>query len=131
MPYENKVIGRDLKLTKEGDLSISNTGGVETIMSSPNMLQSARNAVLTSRGFFFYNQEFGSILSQLVGQPNTTELRLLAANDVKKTLLNNPKIKAIPEITTKKGKDLDFSIECSLVPAEENTIYNIVFSVKL
>jgi phage baseplate assembly protein W len=131
MAYENKVIGIDLKLGIDGDIVVSNAGNYETVDSHRNMLQSARNSVLTPQGSDLYNLEFGSILNVLIGQPNTPDLRMIAASDVKRVLLSNPKIKEVPMITTRYDDNNFFSIECSIVPIDENNSYNFVIPVQL
>ena len=131
MGYVNKIIGNDLQLDSNGDLSISNTGDIQLLSSSKNMLQSAHNTVLTPKGSDLYNLSFGSGLHSYLGQPNVTNTRLLAANTVKNTLLRNARIKAIPEIITKQGKDTEFTIECKLVSIEDDNVYNFVVPMKL
>jgi len=130
MSYYNKTIGADIKLNSSGDISVGMNGDLELAINDTNIMQSSRNSVLFPKGYDVYEPQKGSLLHLFNSLPNIESIRYLAADEVATALKKNPKIEAVPEVTTKKDSETSYIIECKIKPISEDIIFNIVFPVR-
>ena len=76
------ILGNDLFLDESGDLSLNPSGDLFTVQGDECLLQDIRHRLESSYGDLFSHGEFGSLLFQYLGQPDTELNRALIKRSV-------------------------------------------------
>ena len=76
------ILGNDLFLDESGDLSLNPSGDLFTVQGDECLLQDIRHRLESSYGDLFSHEEFGSLLFQYLGQPDTELNRALIKRSV-------------------------------------------------
>ena len=76
------ILGNDLFLDESGDLSLNPSGDLFTVQGDDCLLQDIRHRLESSYGDLFSHEEFGSLLFQYLGQPDTELNRALIKRSV-------------------------------------------------
>ena len=76
------ILGNDLFLDESGDLSLNPSGDLFTVQGDDCLLQDIRHRLESSYGDLFSHEEFGSLIFQYLGQPDTELNRALIKRSV-------------------------------------------------
>ncbi|MEM1542565.1 MAG: GPW/gp25 family protein [Ignisphaera sp.] len=130
----SSILGSDLKIVddEEGsDLALSPTGDLETVKGEYNLGQAIINRLRTRLGELadLGHPNYGSRLYELVGEPNNERTRELAKAYVRESIMRDPRVKEIVNISVKPHKEdkRRIDIEITLLPIGMSTALNIVF----
>lgn len=128
LSFTEEQYGRDINLF-ENDLRGSNSGEVELVTFSKNLLESLKHRLLTQKGELFKHENYGSELHKLLGlNINQTSIELCRLYVVE-ALNQDPRIEELIEITiTPNYSNRAFEISViftSIVNREElNLVYD-------
>lgn len=107
MPDEKKLFGTDLRLVVKTDphdeditymdLATAHTGDMETISGKDLMIQAIQQRLATRRGELAHlgHPEYGSLLEEMIGEPNTEDTRAIIETLVRDCLKYEPRIDSI------------------------------------
>lgn len=122
----NEMMGIDLKLDSD-DISFTSTNEFRLNTYEQNIAQAIINRLKTPKGFYASHPEYGSLLHQVIGMPSTDSTLIFAKQMIHWTLLQEPRIESIENITVK-FKDLNtLDIFIKVVLINEIAAFNIVF----
>jgi len=88
MPF----LGNDLKIDESGDLKLSSSGDLDVIKGDDCLLQDVRHRLESSYGDLFGHEDYGSLLFQYLGQPDTELNRALIKRSVNTALEQDKRI---------------------------------------
>jgi len=123
---ENIYLGKDI-LIKDGDIQFSLNQDFSIVEYEYNLTQSIVNRLLTKKGEY-YNIYYGSDLYRIKGQSASNLIITEATGYVFETLLQEPRIKTIDDITIElsdDGKSINISI--TITPINSNSQINIMY----
>ncbi|MEM2027479.1 MAG: GPW/gp25 family protein [Candidatus Bathyarchaeia archaeon] len=127
-------LGSDLKIVDEeegSDLALSPSGDLEIVKDEYNLGQAIISRLRTRLGELadLGHPNYGSRLYELVGEPNNERTRELAKAYVRESVMRDPRVKEIVNISVKPHKEdkRRIDIEITLLPIGRNTALNIVF----
>jgi len=117
------------------DVSIERTGDLETIGGRDLMIQAIRHRLLTRKGELssLGHPEYGSLLEEIIGEPNTPDTHRIMETLVRDSLKYEPRIENIITVTaypSKERSDVVFiSVHVKLVNVREEL--NVSYPVYL
>jgi len=88
MPF----LGNDLIISESGDLKLSSSGDLDVIKGDDCLLQDVRHRLESSYGDLFGHEDYGSLLFQYLGQPDTELNRALIKRSVNTALEQDKRI---------------------------------------
>lgn len=89
------VLGQDFWLDNNGLLRADSSGDVQTVLGVPNLTQAIQHRLLTELGELDYYPQYGNVLLTYVGHLNAPVLAIIANSEIERTLLNDPRVKAV------------------------------------
>lgn len=110
MPDEDRLFGTDLKLVLKThpddeeiaymDLSTARTGDLDVISGRDLMIQAIQQRLATRKGELAHlgHPEYGSLLEEMVGEPNTEDTRAIIETLVRDCLKYEPRISMIESV---------------------------------
>ncbi|MBS7613975.1 GPW/gp25 family protein [Candidatus Bathyarchaeota archaeon] len=127
-------LGSDLKIIDEelgSDLALSPNGDLEIVKEEYNLGQAIINRLRTRLGELadLGHPNYGSRLYELVGEPNNERTRELAKAYVRESVMRDPRVKEIINISVRPNKDdgRRVDIDITVLPIGKSTALNIVF----
>lgn len=127
-------LGSDLKIIDDelgSDLALSSNGDLEIVKEEYNLGQAIINRLKTRLGELadLGHPNYGSRLYELVGEPNNERTRELAKAYVKESIIRDPRVKEIINISIKPDEDdkRRININITVLPIGESTALNVVF----
>ncbi|MBS7654095.1 MAG: hypothetical protein QXU95_01035 [Candidatus Bathyarchaeia archaeon] len=127
-------LGSDLKVIDDelgSDLALSSNGDLEIVKEEYNLGQAIINRLRTRLGELadLGHSNYGSRLYELVGEPNNERTRELAKAYVRESVMRDPRVKEIINVSVRPHKDDDrrIDIDITVMPMGKSTALNIVF----
>lgn len=124
----NEVLGKDIKL-KDNDIVFSLNQDFSTIKYEQNLQQAIENRFKTEKGEY-YNTEYGSELYKVIGKPKNDLLKERIKGYVFETLLQEPRIQSISDISIEyifNNNSYNVEIKVTVVPITTNVELNLIF----
>jgi len=89
------------------DVSIERTGDLETIYGRDLMIQAIRHRLLTDKGELssLGHPEYGSLLKEIIGEPNTPDTHRIIETLVRDSLKHEPRIENIISVAAYPSKE--------------------------
>ena len=100
-------IFEDGELRVRNDLFARDTGDLETVKGKSNIIQAIRHRLSTRKGELteLGHPQYGSLLHEMIGQPNTEGTRAIIETLVHDCLLQDPRIESILSVQALPRKD--------------------------
>jgi LysM repeat protein len=102
----NIFLGQDLSLDASGNLSSDDTGDMNTVAGVANLQQALSNRLDTELGELIYYPNYGNVLIDYIGTVNNSALAILSNQKISSTLLEDPRVNSITNITSTVGGDI-------------------------
>ena len=90
---KNEYLGIDLKFDTEGDLVVSSTGDLETVVGRDCLLQDLIDRFETMPGDLYAHPDWGCRIRLLLGALSTTLNRALAVRYLRLAVLDEPRVR--------------------------------------
>lgn len=93
------ILGTDIFLDADGLVRADTSGDLQTVVGIPNLNQALRHRLLTELNELDYHPTYGNVLLEYVGYLNAPVLSVLANHEIARTLLQDPRVKAVKSVT--------------------------------
>jgi phage baseplate assembly protein W len=110
----NIYLGQDLLLDISGNLSGDSTGDLSGVSGVANLTQALKNRLSTELGELVYYPQYGNVALDYIGSVSSSALAILCNSKVSSTLMQDPRVNSISNITTTVTGDI-LTINVSLV----------------
>lgn len=126
-PYD-VLLGCDLALSAQGDLQANaGTGDWRTVSGVENLKQTLLHRLMTRKGELVYHPEYGSNLDLYLGQPLDLSTVSLIRLEAMQTLLSDPRIRALINVTVEAQADhVVIDATCQVIGADDIVPLNLV-----
>lgn len=121
------LLGEDISLDSGGSLSSEN-GDLATVAGIDNLNQAINHRLVTEFKALPYHLDYGNKLLEYIGAVNNDELAVLAKQEIVRTLMNEPRLKGVKNISVTVNGDV-LSISVSAIINIFNTAQNFVFQI--
>ncbi len=104
---KGEEVYEDGELRVRNDLDTRDTGDLATVDGKKNIIQAIRHRLSTRKGELaeLGHPNYGSLLHEMIGQPNTEGTRAIIETLVQDCLMQDPRIDSIQEIHALPRKD--------------------------
>jgi LysM repeat protein len=123
------MLGQDFRLDQDGQLQPDSNGDVQTLIGIDNLGQAMWHRLITEQKELVYHPKYGNPLIDYIGSINTGALAVLATQQIKETLLADPRIDSIQTIkTTVIGDTLNMNVVVNINTLNISSQFNFVIS---
>jgi phage baseplate assembly protein W len=121
------MLGQDIRLDDNGLLQADDNGDLQSVLGLDCLNQALNHRLVTERGELQYHPNYGNPLLDYIGQVNSHTLAVLANHETGNTILADPRIRSIRDIsTTVRGDTLNVRIIADVDLLNTTTEFNFV-----
>ena len=133
MTTDKLLYGADIKLNSRDDIDLNFKDDFVIIEGKDNINQAIKNRLRVELGEFGLHPNYGSRLTSILGKPNTSLLLSEIRMEVRKVLLQEPRVESILSITTKYDDDDKQKILVGIkyYPIQSTEPLNIIYPIFL
>lgn len=124
----NEILGKDIELN-DNDIVFSLNQDFSVLSYESNLKQAIENRLKTEKGEYL-NEEYGSELYKVIGQPKDKLLKERIKGYIYETLLQEPRIKLINSIEVEfvfVNNTFETSVKIVIIPIETNVPLNLIY----
>lgn len=126
------LLGEDLWLHEQTLATDPGSTDLETAVGLDNLIFALQRRLGTRKGELAYHPEYGSHLEQHIGHPHDPIRQAYIRQEVRQTLLDDPRITSIPSLTVREYADhLAISMTATIIGQNESVPLNLVVQKKV
>ncbi len=117
---EQDLFGNDIFLDEEGDFQSDGKGDISTVKGIENMKVALIDRLTTEQGELTKHPDYGAPIARIIGEPGDQNALTVARLELKSTLLQDPRIKGVDNLSLKKTDDA-LNVDMNLRLIDETT----------